>query len=141
MFVLAGGLSAVIEIITFKIFTSILPGIWHSEQNFYGVHFPLSNILSTSCGILSNYFFSIWFVFQRGKHSKKREFFYFMVFSFAATLAGLLFFQFFYTQIFTNAVLDVGFFIFSAEMISKILAIVCVSFFSYVLKKKLIFNG
>ena len=81
-FIIAGGLSAIVEIGSFKLFSVNIPIFYSSETNFHGIHFPLSNILSTTCGIVFNYFLSIWFVFERGKHSKKREFAYFMVISF-----------------------------------------------------------
>lgn len=139
-FIIAGGLSAIIEIGSFKLFSTTLPLVFQGERDFFGIHFPLSNILSTTLGILSNYFFSIWFVFQRGKHSKKREFTYFMAISFASTLVSLGLFQIFFSFIF-NAHLDIGFFTFSQEMMSKILAIVVVAFLNYSIKKRIIFQG
>lgn len=139
-FVIAGGLSAIVEIGSFKILSTYLPQIFSQEQDFHGIHFPLSNILSTSCGILSNYFLSIWFVFERGKHSKKREFAYFMGVSFVSTLVSLFFFQIFYSFIFKDNI-DLVFYTLSPEMISKISAILLVSIISYTVKKKVIFNG
>lgn len=140
LFIIAGGLSAVVEIGSFKIFSTCLPQIISQEQNFYGVHYPLSNILSTSCGILFNYFLSIWFVFERGKHSKKREFAYFMVVSFVSTILSLSFFQIFYSFIFKDNI-NLIFYTLSPEMISKIAAILLVSILNYSVKKKVIFNG
>lgn len=140
-FVIAGALSAVVEIFTFKLFSLYLPNILAWEKNLNGIHFPMSNILSTMLGIISNYFLSIWFVFERGKHSKRKEFAYFMAISFGTTLLSLLFFQIFYVYIFKNDYLDLGFFVFSSEMLSKISAIVVVSIVNYTLKKKVIFNG
>ena len=139
-FIIAGGLSAIVEIGSFKIFSTHLPQIFSQEQNFHGVHFPLSNIFSTSCGILFNYFLSIWFVFERGKHSKKREFVYFMGVSFVSTLLSLFFFQIFYSYIFKDNI-DLIFYTLSPEMISKIAAILLVSILNYSVKKKIIFNG
>lgn len=139
-FIIAGGLSAIVEIGSFKIFSTYLPQIFSQEQNFHGVHFPFSNIFSTSCGILSNYFLSIWFVFERGKHSKKREFVYFMGVSFVSTLLSLFFFQIFYSYIFKDNI-DLIFYTLSPEMISKIAAILLVSILNYSVKKKVIFNG
>ena len=72
-FIIAGGLSAIVEIGSFKLFSVNIPIFFSRETNFHGIHFPLSNILSTTCGIVFNYFLSIWFVFERGKHSKKRN--------------------------------------------------------------------
>lgn len=140
-FIIAGGMSAVIEVGSFKLFSIYLPGIFSWEKNLYGVHFPLSNILSTSLGIISNYFFSIWFVFQRGKHSKRREFAYFMVISALSTILSLAFFQLFYNHIYKDEYFDLGFFVFSPEMLSKISAIILVSILNYSVKKKVIFNG
>lgn len=139
-FIIAGGLSAVIEIGSFKLFSVYLPHIFSWETNFHGVHFPLSNIFSTSCGIISNYFFSIWFVFERGKHSKKKEFAYFMAISVLSTLLSLAFFQMFFKYIFKNP-FDFAVFTFSPEILSKVAAIVLVSILNYSIKKKVIFNG
>ncbi|NMR35804.1 GtrA family protein [Chryseobacterium aquaticum] len=139
-FIIAGGLSAIVEIGSFKIFSTYLPQIFSQEQNFHGVHYPLSNIFSTSCGILSNYFLSIWFVFERGKHSKRREFAYFMGVSFISTILSLFFFQIFYSFIFKDNI-DLIFYTLSPEMISKIAAILLVSILNYSVKKKVIFNG
>src|SRR5690606_39735403 len=88
-FILAGALSAAAEIGSFKIFSVFLPQIFPGEYNFYGIHFPLSNIFSTGVGIFTNYFLIIWFVFQRGKHSKKLEYAYFMVISMHSTFVSL----------------------------------------------------
>lgn len=139
-FIIAGGLSAIVEIGSFKIFSTYLPQMFTMEQNFHGIHYPLSNIFSTSCGILSNYFLSIWFVFERGKHSKRREFAYFMGVSFISTLLSLFFFQIFYSFIFKDNI-DLFFYTLSPEMISKIAAILLVSILNYSVKKKVIFNG
>lgn len=133
-------MSAVLEISSFKFFSTFIPTFFAEEVNFQGIHFPLSNILSTACGIISNYFFSIWFVFERGKHSKKKEFAYFMGVSFVSTLLSLFFFQVFFRFLFTSY-LNLGFFTFSQEMLSKIAAILLVSFINYSVKKKVIFNG
>ncbi|MCZ2083522.1 MULTISPECIES: GtrA family protein [unclassified Kaistella] len=140
LFVVAGGLSAVIEIGSFKIFSVYLPLIFSQENNFHGIHFPLSNIFSTTCGIVTNYFLSIWFVFERGKHSKRKEFAYFMFVSFFSTLLSLTFFQVFFRFVFKDNI-DVEFFVISKEILSKISAILLVSILNYSVKKKIIFNG
>ena len=140
LFVFAGALSAVVEIGSFKIFSVQLPHLFLQETNFHGIHFPLSNIFSTSCGIITNYFLSIWFVFERGKHSKNREFAYFMGISFLSTIVSLSFFQIFFRFVFLDHI-DLGFFVFSQEMLSKIAAIILVSVLNYSVKKKIIFNG
>lgn len=140
LFAFAGALSAIVEIGTFKIFSVHLPQVFSQETNFHGIHFPLSNIFSTSCGIVTNYFLSIWFVFERGKHSKNKEFAYFMGISFLSTIVSLSFFQLFFRFVFLDY-LNLGFFVFSQEMLSKIAAIVLVSVLNYTVKKKIIFNG
>lgn len=140
LFIIAGGLSAVVEIGSFKLFSIYLPQIILQEQDFHGIHYPFSNILSTTCGILFNYFLSIWFVFERGKHSKKKEFVYFMIVSFISTLLSLTFFQVFYSFVFKSNI-NLIFYTLSPEMVSKIAAIVLVSILNYSVKKKVIFNG
>ena len=140
LFVLAGALSAVVEIGSFKTFSVYLPQIFSQENNFHGIHFPLSNIFSTTCGIITNYFLSIWFVFERGKHSKRKEFVYFMFVSFFSTIISLAFFQVFFRFVFKEHI-DLGFFGISQEILSKIAAILLVSILNYSVKKKVIFNG
>ena len=139
-FILAGGLSAIVEVGLFKILSIFLSEVFVWERGVFGVHYPLSNILSTSGGIISNYFFSIWFVFTRGKHSKRREFAYFMGISVFSTLLSLVFFQMFFHFVYINH-LNLGFFVFSKEILSKISAIVVVSVLNYTLKKRVIFNN
>ena len=139
-FIIAGGLSAIVEIGSFKLFSVYIPNLFTSEKDFHGIHFPLSNIFSTFCGIIFNYFLSIWFVFERGKHSKKKEFAYFMFISFLSTLLSLLFFQIFFRYIFKDN-LDLSIYTISPEMISKIFAIILVSILNYSVKKNVIFNG
>lgn len=139
-FIIAGGLSAIVEIGSFKILSVYLPEFIPSEYNFYGIKYPLSNILSTSCGIITNYFLSIWFVFERGKHSKKKEFAYFISVSIASTFVSLVLFQLLFNYIFKD-VINLWIFSFSPEMISKITAILLVSILNYSVKKKVIFNG
>ena len=139
-FIIAGALSAVVEIGSFKILSIYLPKIFIYENNFHGIQYPLSNIFSTCCGIITNYFLSIWFVFERGKHSKRKEFAYFMSVSFLSTILSLIVFQMFFRFVFTD-VINLGFFVFSQEMISKIAAILLVSMLNYTVKKKMIFNG
>lgn len=139
-FIIAGALSAVVEIGSFKMFSIQLPKLIALEPDFHGIHFPLSNIFSTTLGIVTNYFLSIWFVFERGKHSKKKEFAYFMLVSFFSTVLSLTFFQVFFRFIFKD-IIDLGFFVFSPEMLSKISAILLVSILNYSIKKRVIFNG
>ena len=139
-FIIAGGLSAIVEIGSFKILSVYLPQVYSSEYNLYGIKYPFSNILSTGCGIITNYFLSIWFVFERGKHSKKREFAYFISVSVVSTIISLILFQILYHFVFKNP-LDLRFYVLSQEMMSKISSIVIVSLLNYSIKKKIIFNG
>lgn len=139
-FAVAGALSAVVEIGTFKIFSVWIPKFLPAEAQVFGLHFPLSNIFSTGLAIIFNYYLSIWFVFERGRHSKKREFAYFMLLSVATTFLSLLFFQLFFKIVFTKP-FDAGVFVFSPEILSKIAAIIVVSAVNYSMKKRLIFNG
>lgn len=139
-FIIAGGLSAIVEIGSFKILSIYLPRLFSSEYNLYGIKYPFSNILSTSCGIITNYFLSIWFVFERGKHSKKKEFLYFISVSVVSTFISLIIFQILYHFVYKD-VIDLRFYVLSPEMMSKITAIVLVSMLNYSIKKKIIFNG
>lgn len=139
-FIIAGGLSAIVEIGSFKILSVYLPKLFSSEYNLYGIKYPFSNILSTSCGIITNYFLSIWFVFERGKHSKGREFIYFISVSIVSTFISLALFQILYHFVFRD-VIDLKFYVLSPEMTSKISAILLVSMLNYSIKKKVIFNG
>ncbi len=139
-FLLAGTLSAVVEIGSFKIFSIQLPQMISWEYNLQGIRYPLSNVFSTTAGIFCNYFLSIWFVFERGKHSKKREFVYFILVSFMSTLLSLTLFQVFYHFVFEDD-LDLVLYTFSPEMISKISAILLVAVLNYSVKKRIIFNG
>jgi len=60
--------------------------------------------------------------------------------SFLSTILSLIVFQMFFRFVFTD-VINLGFFVFSQEMISKIAAILLVSMLNYTVKKKVIFNG
>jgi putative flippase GtrA len=140
LFIIAGGLSAIVEIGSFKILSVCLPKIFSWEYNLSGIKYPFSNILSTSCGIITNYFLSIWFVFERGKHSKRKEFAYFISVSVVSTFISLFLFQILYHFVFKDAV-DLGFYVLSQEMMSKITSIIIVSLLNYSVKKKVIFNG
>jgi putative flippase GtrA len=140
LFVLAGGLSAIVEIGLMKYFSLKIPLVFPQEEDFYGLSYPFSNIFSTILAIVFNYFLSIKFVFEQGKHSKRREFTYFMVLSAISTILSLLAFNALYKWVFTD-VLDLGFYRLSPLFFSKAFAILIVSFLNYGLKKRLIFNG
>ncbi|MCG2794143.1 MAG: GtrA family protein [Weeksellaceae bacterium] len=139
-FIVAGGLSAIVEIGSFKILSVYLPRHFAGEYSFYGIKYPFSNIFSTGCGIITNYFLSIWFVFARGKYSKRREFAYFICISILSTVIGLILFQILYHLVFRDSI-DMGLYTLSQEMMSKITSIVIVSLLNYSIKKKVIFNG
>ncbi len=139
-FIIAGGLSAIVEIGSFKILSVYLPKFFPDEYNLVGIKYPFSNILSTGFGIITNYFLSIWFVFERGKHSKRKEFAYFISVSVVSTLISLFLFQILYHFVFRNPI-DLSFYVLSQEMTSKISSIVIVSLLNYSVKKKVIFNG
>lgn len=139
-FVLAGAMSATLEVGSFKYFSVAIPKLFPPELDLMGVHFPFSNILSTTLGIVSNYFLSIWFVFERGKHTKSKEFIYFISISVLSALLSLAVFQIFFNLMFKTSV-DIFLFTFSPEMLSKVCAIVLVSMLNYSIKKKFIFNG
>jgi hypothetical protein len=39
-FIIAGGLSAIVEIGSFKLFSVYIPNLFISEKDFHGIHFP-----------------------------------------------------------------------------------------------------
>ncbi|AQX04866.1 sugar translocase [Elizabethkingia meningoseptica] len=139
-FIIAGGLSAIVEIGLMKVFSYYIPDYLPEERSWHGISYPVSNILSTTCAIIFNYFLSIWFVFERGKHSKKKEFTYFMVISFISTLLSLFVFNILFNYLFTEPI-DLGIYVLSPIVFSKALAIVIVSVLNFSIKKKVIFNG
>ena len=139
-FVIAGGLSAVVEIGLMKILSYYIPQIVPTETDWHSIAYPISNIISTTCAIIFNYFLSIWFVFERGKHSKKKEFGYFMLVSFISTILSLMTFNLLYHYVFRSPV-DFGFYALSPIILSKALAIVIVSVLNFSIKKRVIFNG
>lgn len=139
-FILAGATSAVVEIIMMKCFSYFIPQIFPQETNLYGIKYPFSNICSTACAILVNYWLSINFVFQTGKHSRKKEFTYFMLISGTTTLLSLSIFQVFINFVFLNPV-DFKIYAFSPIILSKIMAIGIVSIINYMVKKRIVFNG
>lgn len=140
LFLIAGGLSVMLEIWLFHLLSRGLPAIVPAEANWWGIHYPLSNILSTTVAIVFNYFLSIWFVFETGKHSRKREFTYFMILSGITTLLSLLIFQAFYRFVFTKS-MDFKLMTVTSETLSKLASIVLVSAANFLLKKRVIFNG
>jgi putative flippase GtrA len=139
LFFIAGILSAIIEISLMKFLSlpSALPDFISFENRTYG--YPFSNMLSTSGGIVSNYYFSILFVFKRGKHSKKREITYFMILSIITMLMSWALFSLFHSFIYQPVnliVMTVGDIVFC-----KASAIFLVSLINYAAKKKFIFSS
>ena len=124
LFVIAGGLSAMVEVGSFKIFSTIIPRILDIENNFYGIKYMFSNI----------------FVFKQGKYSKRKEFLYFTGISILSNLLSLMIFQIFFNWVFINNI-NIVIYTFSPKIVSKISAILVVSLLTYVIKKRLIFNG
>lgn len=140
LFVLAGGLSAILEIGLMKIFSWYLPEIIPGEVNWHGIAYPLSNTLSTAAAIIFNYFLSIWFVFEAGKHSKRKEVTYFLIVSLFSTILSLMIFNILFLYVFHKPV-DLWFYTLSPIIISKALAILLVSVLNFTIKKRIIFNG
>ncbi len=142
LFIIAGALSAVAEVLSFKFFTQLfLHGSFHTlESDFWGIHYPLSNILSSIIGIITNYYFSIAFVFERGKHGKNTEFGLFIGISVFTMLLSLGLFQLFYSYIILTHISFLGFTL-SRAVITKIIAIGITSVASFILKKKIIFKN
>lgn len=141
LFIVAGALSAVIEISFFKIFSLFLPKIISFEENLFGIKYPFSNVFSTLCAIIFNYWLSIKFVFKRGKHSKTKELTYFILISIISTILSLTFFQILYNYIILKNFDAFGIFTFSNLIMSKALAISIVAVLNYIIKKRIIFNG
>lgn len=139
-FIMAGATSAVVEIVMMKLFSHFIPQIFPQEVNFHGIKYPLSNICSTACAILVNYWLSINFVFQTGKHSRKKEFTYFMLISGTTTLLSLSIFQIFINFVFLEPI-DFKIYALSPIILSKIMAIGIVSIINYIVKKRIVFNG
>ena len=140
LFVFAGAVSALVEILMMKIFSQTIPIFFEQEIDFHGIKYPLSNVLSTSCAILFNYWLSVRFVFERGKHGKKREFFYFMTLSGITTFLSLSIFQIFINFIFLTPI-DFKIYTLSPIILSNVMAIGIVSILNYVVKKNIVFNG
>lgn len=140
LFVFVGTLSVLVEVVMMKIFSQVVPIVFEQETNFYGIKYPLSNIFSTICAVLVNYWLSVNFVFEGGKHNKKREFVYFMVISGVTTILSLSIFQAFINFVFLEPI-DFKIYTLSPIILSKLMAISVVSVLNYITKKKIIFKG
>jgi putative flippase GtrA len=139
LFFIAGALSAVIEICLMKLFSlpQMFPHIFSFENKANA--YPLSNLFSTGGGILSNYFFSIRYVFERGKHSKRKEFSLFILLSVATMFMSWGVFALFHS--FINKPIDLYFYTVGDIVFCKAAAIFLISLINYVAKKKIVFSN
>lgn len=139
LFFLAGALSAVIEILCMKLLSlpNMLPHFFSFENKSNA--YPLSNLLSTGAGILSNYFFSIRYVFERGKHSRRKEFVLFFSLSIITMFMSWGAFAFFH--FFVNKPINFYFYTIGDIVFCKAAAIFAVSIINYVAKKKIVFSN
>jgi len=139
LFFIAGALSAVIEILFMKILCSpnMLPSFFSFENKSNA--YPLSNLLSTGAGILSNYFFSIRYVFERGKHSKKKEFMLFISLSIITMFMSWGAFAIFHY--FIHKPINLYFYTMGDIVFCKAAAIFAISLINYIAKKKLVFSN
>jgi putative flippase GtrA len=139
LFFIAGVLSALIEIFLMKLFSlsQVLPRFFSFENKANA--YPLSNFLSTGGGILSNYFFSIRYVFKRGKHSKRKEFYLFILLSVTTMFMSWGTFAFFHS--FINKPVDLYFYTMGDIVFCKALAIFLISLINYIAKKKIVFSS
>lgn len=138
-FVLVGASSALIELMMMRLFSHFIPQILEQESNFYGLKYPISNVLSTSLAILVNYWLSIKFVFKRGRYGRRKEFLYFVLITGVTTVLSLLVFQVYIHYIFLKPI-DIVLIILSPIILSKITAIGTVSILNFTIKKNIIFK-
>lgn len=115
-----------------------LPHFFSFENKAHA--YPLSNIISTAGGIMSNYFLSIRYVFERGKHSKRKEFALFLILSIITMFMSwgifAIFHSFIYKPINIFNIYTIGDIVFC-----KAAAILLVSLINYVAKKKIVFSN
>ncbi|TWP26201.1 GtrA family protein [Apibacter muscae] len=140
LFFIAGFISAIIEISLMKILSlpQMLPSIFTFENKAHA--YPLSNIISTAGGIMSNYFFSIRYVFERGKHSKRKEFALFLLLSIITMLMSWGVFAFFHS--FIHEPINIFHIIKVGDIVvCKAAAILLVSVINYIAKKKIVFSN
>jgi putative flippase GtrA len=101
--------------------------------------YPVSNFLSTGGGILSNYFFSIRYVFERGKHSKGKEFSLFILLSAATMFMSWGVFAVFHSFIYRPV--NLYFYTMGDIVFCKAAALFLISAVKYVAKKKIVFSN
>ncbi len=137
-FGMAGAICAVLEIFLFRFFAQpeILPSLFAIENAHYD--YPISNFLSTGTAIVLNYYLSIRWVFEPGKHNQRREFAYFVLLSLLTLIVSWRIFAIFSNYIITQ---DLSFMNVPINhlVLNKIIAIGLTSIFNYLLKKKVIF--
>ena len=117
-FAVAGAIGACIEI-----------GLFFFFIEFTGLHYLVANFIAISVAIMVNYVISQKWVFETGRHSKRKEFVFFIGVSIVALLLN---------QLFMFILVD------SVEMnmkVSKIVAIGLVAVYNYLAKKFFVFKG
>ena len=117
-FAVAGAIGACIEI-----------GLFFFFIEFTGLHYLVANFIAISVAIMVNYIISQKWVFETGRHSKKKEFTFFIGVSIVALLLN---------QLLMLILVD------SVEMnmkVSKIVAIGLVAVYNYLAKKFFVFKG
>ena len=117
-FAVAGAIGACIEI-----------GLFFFFIEFTGLHYLVANFIAISVAIMVNYVISQKWVFETGRHSKKKEFTFFIGVSMVALLLN---------QLLMLILVD------SVELnmkVSKIVAIGLVAVYNYLAKKFFVFKG
>ena len=117
-FAIAGSIGAVAEIFVFVFLVE-----------FTGIFYLISNIISITVGILLNYLVSHKWVFEEGRYPKKLEFTFFLLVSIIVIICN----QFMVWFMVEIVAFDTS--------ISKILAIISVSFISFFAQKYLVFKN
>lgn len=117
-FAVAGAIGACIEISLFFFFIE-----------FTALHYLVANFIAISFAVTANYFISQKWVFETGRHSKGKEFAFFLGVSLVALTLN---------QLFMWMLVDVM----EVEIkLSKIVAIGLVATYNYLAKKFLVFKG
>lgn len=117
-FAVAGAIGAGIEISTYIYLV-----------DFVGLYYLTANVIAISLAIIVNYFISQKWVFDCGRHSKRKEFTVFIMVS----VVSLLFNQLIMWGLVDHVELE--------DKISKLIAIGTVAFFNFFAKKFFVFKG
>lgn len=117
-FAVAGAIGACIEI-----------GLFFFFIEFTSLHYLFANFIAISVAILINYFISQKWVFETGRHTKRKEFTFFIGVSLVALLLNQLLMLILVDAVELNM------------KVSKIAAIGLVAIYNYVAKKFLVFKG